>query len=66
MLEAEIFTMLWSLVSYKFQIWLVLGNSVIKLSDMSPVGRIYCPKTLILRAKRAYDVTPTMTSSNPT
>ena len=26
----------------------------------------FCPKTLIMRAKRAYDVTTTSTSSNPT
>ena len=33
-LEAEIFSVLRSLVYYKFQIWLVSGNSVIKLSDI--------------------------------
>ena len=34
LLEAEIFTVLRSLVDYNFQIWLVVGNSVTKLSDI--------------------------------
>ena len=41
-LEAEIFSVLRSLVYYKFQIWLVSENFVIKLSDICHSGgRIY-------------------------
>ena len=41
-MEAEIFSVLRSLVYYKFQIWLVSENFVIKLSDICHSGgRIY-------------------------
>ena len=53
MLDAEICTVLWSLVYNKFQIWLVLEISVIKLSD---IPYVTSGSNLLLRSIQSFSV----------